>query len=121
MYQYKAKIISVYDGDTVTAVVDLGFHLSKTVKLRLARIDTPEMRGSAKEKKAGRLAKQFVVDKVLNKDVFIRTSKTGKFGRFIAEIDIPAGENFMPDPSSNIIGVNLNDWLVGEGLAKYYK
>ena len=44
MYTYKAKAISVYDGDTVTLVVDLGFKISTEVKLRLEGIDTPELR-----------------------------------------------------------------------------
>ena len=32
MYQYKAKIIDVYDGDTVTAMVDLGFYHIQQMK-----------------------------------------------------------------------------------------
>jgi micrococcal nuclease len=50
MYEYKALIISVYDGDTVTALVDLGFFVKKEAKLRLYGIDTPEIRGEEREK-----------------------------------------------------------------------
>jgi micrococcal nuclease len=43
-YFYKAKIISVYDGDTVTAVIDLGFEITKKIKIRLYGINAPEIR-----------------------------------------------------------------------------
>ena len=44
-YFYKAKIISVYDGDTVTAVMDLGFNITNKIKIRLHGINAPEIRG----------------------------------------------------------------------------
>ena len=37
LYEYKANVISVYDGDTITAEVDLGFKINFTEKFRLAR------------------------------------------------------------------------------------
>jgi micrococcal nuclease len=46
MYTYRAKIISVYDGDTVTALVDLGFGITNKIKIRLKGINTPEVRGA---------------------------------------------------------------------------
>ncbi|WP_370480008.1 hypothetical protein [Tamlana flava] len=49
MYTYKSKIIDVYDGDTVTAIVDLGFLHFQEMKLRLYVSDTPELRGEEKE------------------------------------------------------------------------
>lgn len=49
-YTYQAKIISVYDGDTCTAVIDLGFRISFEIKLRLAGINTPELRGEERDK-----------------------------------------------------------------------
>ena len=44
-YLYKAKITKVYDGDTCTAIIDFGFHIQQTMRLRLAEIDAPEIRG----------------------------------------------------------------------------
>lgn len=112
MYSYKGKIVSVYDGDTVRANVDLGFGVinkgsdGKGMPLRLARIDTPEMRGAEKEE--GKKARDYVRGLILNKDVEIHTvkDKTGKFGRYIAEIYID--------------GENINDKIVADGYAKYY-
>ena len=46
MYLYRATITSVYDGDTCTADVDIGFKVTvRGEKLRLARINAPEIRG----------------------------------------------------------------------------
>ena len=107
MYEYNAKIISVYDGDTVTAEIDLGFKIKITEKIRLIRINTPEVRGE--EKELGLISRDRLRELILNKNVIIKTQKDkkGKYGRYLGEIII----NDM----------NVNDWLVTEGLAKYKK
>lgn len=107
MYTYKAKIIAVYDGDTVTAVVDLGFLHSQEMKLRLYGIDTPEMRGS--EKLEGRKVRDIVRSMILDKEVTIRSykDKQGKYGRYLANIVLEDG-------------LELNQWLIDNGHAKPY-
>ena len=57
-YLYKAKITKVYDGDTCTAIIDFGFHIQQTMRLRLAEIDAPEIRG--KERPDGLKARDFL-------------------------------------------------------------
>ena len=107
MYTYKAKIIAVYDGDKVTAVVDLGFLHSQEMKLRLYGIDTPEMRGAEKEE--GRKVRDIVRNMILDKEVTIRSykDKQGKYGRYLANIVLEDG-------------LELNQWLVDNGHAKPY-
>lgn len=102
-YKYKAKIISVYDGDTCTAEIDLGFNITLTEKLRFHGIDAPEVRGS--ERREGLISRDRLRDKILNQQVIIKTHKKGKYGRYIAEIYLD--------------GVYINKWLVDEGLAEY--
>ncbi len=64
LYYYKAKIISVYDGDTVRVDIDLGLSTwIKNEKLRLARINAPELRGD--EREAGMAARDFLREYVL--------------------------------------------------------
>jgi len=106
MYNYYAKIIGVYDGDTVTAVVDLGFLHSQEMKLRLYGIDTPEMRGP--EKVEGKKVRDIVRTMILDKQVELITykDKQGKYGRYLATIIID--------------GVDVNQWLVSNGHAKVY-
>lgn len=45
MFTYKAKIINVYDGNTVTVDIDCGFHIHFTEKVRLYGINTQEILG----------------------------------------------------------------------------
>ena len=43
MYEYKAKLIKVVDGDTVDVDIDLGFGVwMKKQRIRMYGIDTPE-------------------------------------------------------------------------------
>ncbi len=105
-FTYKAIIQSVYDGDTVTADIDLGFHTwIHGEKLRLARINAPELKGD--ERPAGLLARDWLRKQILGKSVIIRTikDKKGKYGRYIAEIILN--------------GNNINDALVRNGYAQY--
>lgn len=104
-YRYRATIEAVYDGDTVTARIDLGFNVSVTEKLRLRRINAPEVRGS--ERPEGLVARDRLRERIYRKDVIVSTIKDrkGKYGRYLAEIE----HN----------GENVSDWLVSEGLAVY--
>ena len=76
MCTYKAKIIDVYDGDTVTAVtavVDLGFLHFQEMIFRLYGTDTLELR--VEEKKEGKKVRDIVRGMVLDKEVTIRSYK----------------------------------------------
>ena len=86
MYTYNALITEVYDGDTVTAVIDLGLKISVTEKLRLLDIDAPELRGSSRED--GVKARDYLRRLILGKEVVISTvkDKKGKYGRYLATI-----------------------------------
>ena len=108
MYQYKATITDVYDGDSVTAIVDLGFKISIKLKLRLSGINAPEIRGE--EKSLGLVSKERLSQLILNKEVIIKTSKDRqeKYGRWLAEI-------YLPDQIKSV-----NELLVSEGLASPY-
>tara|TARA_B100000424_G_C22874128_1_gene465456 strand:- start:228 stop:548 length:321 start_codon:yes stop_codon:yes gene_type:complete len=106
MYIYNAIIVSVYDGDTVTADIDLGFEVwLKGQKLRLLNINTPEVRG--KEKAEGIVSRDALRSRILGKEVKIKSDRKGKYGRWLVEI-------FLDDE-------NINNWLLAEGLAKPYK
>ena len=112
-YIYDAQIVDVYDGDTVTALVDLGFHVYTNQKLRLYGIDTPEIRG--KERAEGLLSRDIVREAILNKKVVIKTAKDkqGKYGRYLATIFVDMDQDDILD--------DLNQWLVDNGYAEKYK
>lgn len=84
MYNYDAKIVDVYDGDTFTFYVDLGFDVWVKSKMRLFGIDTPEIRGSDKE--MGLIVRDYVKEEIEGKIVGIIVYKKGKYGRYIADV-----------------------------------
>lgn len=114
MYQYKAKLIRVVDGDTVDALIDCGFSTFRKERIRLYGIDTPECRTRDKaEKKRGLAAKARLKELIKEgkNEFMVETSidKKGKYGRLL-------GELFKMDNSFE----SYNQTLVKEGHAKEY-
>lgn len=114
MYEYNAEIASVYDGDTCTATIDLGFgiHIRKA-KLRLLGVNTPEIRGVEPEiRQQGLAARDWLRTEILGKRVRVLSKKKGKYGRYLVVIwKLQDGE---PEPES------LNDALIRTGHATPY-
>ena len=115
VYQYKAQVARVVDGDTVYVDVDLGFYLRQMMKLRLRSINTPEIRGE--ERPEGLRAKQFAEETLAQcPAVVIQTYKLGKYGRYIADLWYLAG----CDEPAEILekGLCLNQVLLEQELAE---
>jgi len=111
MYEYNANLVRVYDGDTIWVDIDLGFGIwMKNQAVRLANIDTPEVRGE--EKAEGFIARDRVIQILEESDNKCRLKTTlddrGKYGRILADI-------FVKNETSSI-----NDILLAEGLAVNY-
>ena len=110
MYEYRATIRRVVDGDTVDVTLDLGFNILYNSRIRLLGIDTPESRTRDLEEKARGLAAKDRVKELcpVGSSVTLKTTKDGrgKFGRILGEI-------FVGD-------INVNQQLVSEGHAVVY-
>jgi len=119
MYEYRAELVRVIDGDTVVFDIDLGFSIwIRKESVRFAYIDTPEVRTrDLVEKAKGLAAKKFVqeqCDDLLSSGghFTLKTFKdVGKYGRFIAVIML----NYTDG-----VSVNLNDLLLETGHAVSY-
>lgn len=87
MYEYNAQIVKVVDGDTFDFNVDLGFKIKKEIRVRLKDFDAPETRGVEKEE--GKRIKA-VCENIFASasSVIIKTHKTGKYGRWLADVYI---------------------------------
>jgi len=114
MYQYKAKLVRVVDGDTVDAMIDCGFSTFKKERIRLYGIDTPECRTRDKEEKKRGLAAKARLKEIIkeSKNSFIVETymdKKGKYGRLLGKL-FKEGDSFK----------SYNDMLVEEGHAKEY-
>jgi len=113
MYQYKATVERVVDGDTLDVVIDLGFKITTNQRIRLAGINTPEtftVKKGSEEYKKGVAARQYVEQRLAdnNNQILIETDKyTGKFGRYIGTIYLENTEK------------TLNAELVEKGFAVY--
>jgi micrococcal nuclease len=90
MYEYKCEVKRVVDGDTMDVILDLGFDVLHSVRVRLAGIDTPESRTRDLDEKArGKLSKAYLKESIKGKKVVLKTrlkDSRGKFGRVIAEV-----------------------------------
>ena len=112
MYEYRATIRRVVDGDTVDVTLDLGFNILYNSRIRLLGIDTPESRTRDLEEKARGLAAKDRVKELcpVGSSVILKTTKDGrgKFGRILGEIFV-----------SGIVQ-SINQLLVEEGHAVEY-
>jgi micrococcal nuclease len=84
MYEYSGTVIKVVDGDTIDVDIDLGFYTHKIQRVRLARINAPEMKTPG-----GPPAKNYLIDLIAGRPVKIQTAKEvsyDKYGRYIAEV-----------------------------------
>lgn len=110
MYTYTAKVHKIVDGDSVWLVVDVGYRMTYKDNFRLIRINTPEVRAQDPVVKAAAYAAKARLAELIpvGSDVLIRTAKSGKYGRWLAEIYVDDGYGEL---------VNINDVMVEEGHA----
>lgn len=100
MYEYKAEILRVVDGDTVDVDIDLGFGIwMKKERVRLYGIDTPESRTRDKTEKVFGLAAKKRLKELLGKKCVLKTfaardgeDMKGKFGRILGDFHVYYGE-----------------------------
>jgi len=111
LYRYRAEVRSVYDGDTCTVDIDLGLGTwIHGEKLRLYRINAPELRGA--EREAGLRSRDFLRSQIDGQEIYIQTIKDrkGKYGRYLAEIWLEGEDG---------VAINVNDLMVAQGQAVY--
>ena len=92
-------IKSCYDGDTCTAI--------DGEKIRLACIDTPELKGKNSDPEKAIEAKDFLNKLIADKEISIKRITKDRYGRTVAEL--------FKD------GVNIQELIVKKGYGKIYK
>ena len=115
MYEYRAKVLKVVDGDTVDVDIDLGFGVVLTdERVRIMGIDTPESRTRDKVEKKFGLASKARLKELLGKTAILKTQinkngedMKGKFGRILGDF-------------VSMDGRMVTDILVEEGHAVAY-
>ena len=88
-----------YDGDTCTTITG--------EKVRLACIDTPELRGKEADPIPAKAARDYLNRLVAGKEVFMNRITKDRYQRTVAELSID--------------GMNIQEHLVDKGLASIYE
>ena len=120
MYEYKAHVVKVIDGDTVDVDIDLGFGIiMKDERVRIMGIDTPESRTRDKVEKLFGKAASARVKELLEEDIILKTQiarngedMKGKYGRILGDFIVERFEDGKQEM--------LTDILVAEGHAVAY-
>ena len=117
-YNFRVTAITkVLDGDTIDVIIDLGFDLAKSERVRIAGVDTPEKRTRNLEEKAlGIDATEWLKNKLEgaidgDDDLIIRTELVGgvgKYGRLLGWLYIGDSD------------LSLNEQMITEGYAWAY-
>jgi endonuclease YncB( thermonuclease family) len=88
LYEYKAKVERVVDGDTLDVQVDLGFFITHKVRVRMLGYNARELHSGNFETTL--LAKKdmeaFMALLPVGLECLIRTHKTDKYGRYLAQV-----------------------------------
>jgi micrococcal nuclease len=114
MYEYFVKnVTNVVDGDTIDVIIDLGFDILFSSRVRLAGIDTPESRTTDKAEKALGLESKEYLKKHLKdaKSVVIKTEKmdsSEKYGRILGWLYVNGDTE------------SVNDKMINDGYAWGY-
>lgn len=89
------EVVSIYDGDTFTVnIKDWPSVAGERISVRIAGIDTPEMRGRCDyEKQRAREAKQFTVAALRNaRQIRLQNLQRDKYFRLLSDVYVD-GEN----------------------------
>ncbi len=103
LYTYRAQVVRIVDGDTFHALIDLGFGTTLAQRVRLRRVDAPEIL-TAEGKEARNL-----LEKILARDkgrVILQSRELDQHGRPIADVWV--------------LGKPVDQELLDQGLAIAY-
>ena len=120
-YIYRGKLERVVDGDTIDAMIDVGFNTWVRKRIRYVGMDAWESRTrDLEEKKKGLAAKarnKELLEEVSSKSGYFRLKShgVGKYGRCLGELHVD-----RVDGKECLTLENVNELLIKEGHAVEY-
>ena len=103
-----ARVVSVYDGDTLTVDAAPWPGLTARTKVRVAGVDTPEIRGKCQAEKDMAVRARDFVRATVGAQVQLTNVRLGKYaGRVVADVWVN--------------GRKLSDLLIAENLGRPYR
>ena len=126
MYEYKAIVKRVIDGDSLVLDIDLGFYIfMNETKIRLYGLDTPEMNSDDPLLRLQAvLATRYLYDNLpVGSKVKINTvlDKREKYGRLLATIITEDGFNINDGLIENKLAINYKNLTREEQIQKHYE
>ena len=117
MYTYNIKLDRVLDGDTIDAIIDLGFDIHVKKRIRFQGINAPESRTKDLKEKAKGLAAKDRLKAILEgaKTIHLCSHGVGKYGRCLGELHVD-----VVDGKEQLTLANVNELLIKEGHAVTY-
>jgi micrococcal nuclease len=113
MYEYKCYTTRVVDGNTVDALIDLGFNVLIKQRIKLYGVYTYDSNSSSESEKLKAIEAKNKLIEYIGKEFICQTimNKRGKVGRTLGQI-------FVEDESGSRIDINQK--LIDEGFASKY-
>ena len=106
---FNAKVVDVYDGDTITCIFKLYGNYYKW-KCRISHVDTPEIKTkNTEEKERAIIIRDKLREMLLNKIIVLHCYDYDKYGRLLVELNIPE------------TNTRLHKWLLDNNYAKPYE
>ena len=108
-YLFTGILLDWVDGDTITAEVDLGFKIKTKIRVRLARINSWELRDASGYRRRFARHARAVARKLFpeTSGVTIRTLSRDRYGRWVSEVYAK--------------GLNISDRLLESGEKGFEK
>ncbi len=110
LYYYRViGFPSIYDADSITAAISIGFHMTAQIPCRIAKIDAPEL--TEPERESGLTARDYLRERLTRavdegREIVLRSHRRDKYGRWLITLFVDS--------------VNINDELVQKGYAVTY-
>lgn len=94
MFQYRATVIEIHDGDTFKLDIDLGLEVwLRGQKLRLAHADAPELSTPEGKTALYWVSEAMPVGSTVTIDTTRAEGDKEKYGRWLAQVTLPDGED----------------------------
>lgn len=95
LYNFKAELIRILDGDTIEVNIDLAFKMFHRRTIRLLGFDAAETRTKDMNEKAKGMEQKFWMQAEMSqhKHLIVQTVKMDNFGRYLGWVFDPEGNN----------------------------
>mgnify|MGYP003311382840 FL=1 len=113
MYTYLCNTVRVIDGNTVDAIIDLGFNVTIRQRIKLYGVNVSDIRSTDETVKSKAMGSKNKLTELLGNEFVCETmlNKRGKAGRIMGKLS-----RTNPDGTKT----NINEELINQGFAERF-